>query len=141
MNKEKNIEWIKEKFAKGKEEVIKFTKISKLKIELVSEKKKMDEKLKNLGLKLYGLTKEGEVEIESLDAEKDSIVKIEQNIESILSQIESVKEKELHMEDISDNESKDEIHERDSNVVASVVEEVPEIGDAQIQENKNKEES
>lgn len=141
MNKEKNIEWIKEKFAKGKEEVIKFTKISKLKIELASEKKKMDEKLKSLGLKLYGLMKEGEVEIESLDAEKDSIVKIEQNIESILSQIESVKEKELHMEDISDNESEDEIHEGEANAVAPVVEEVSEIEDAQIQENKDKEES
>lgn len=141
MNKEKNIEWIKEKLAKGKEEVIKFTKISKLKIELASEKKKMDEKLKNLGLKLYALMKEGEVEIESLDAEKDSIVKIEQNIETILTQIESVKEKELQVEDISDNESQDEIHEGEGNSVASVVEEVSEIEDAQIQENKDKEEN
>lgn len=139
MNKEKNIEWIKEKLAKGKEEVIKFTKISKLKIELASEKKKMDEKLKNLGLKLYTLMKEGEVEIESLDAEKDSIVKIEQNIETILNQIESLKEKELQLEDISDNESQDEIHEGEGKAVAPVVEEVSEIEDAQIQENKNKE--
>lgn len=141
MNKEKNIEWIKEQFAKGKKEVIKFTKISKLKIELASEKKKMDEKLKSLGLKLYGLMKEGEVEIESLDAEKDSLVKIEQNIESILTQIESVKEKELQVEDISDNQSQHEIQEGEGNAVAPVVEEVSEIEDAQIQENKDKEEN
>lgn len=141
MNKEKNIEWIKEQFAKGKKEVIKFTKISKLKIQLASEKKKMDEKLKSLGLKLYGLMKEGEVEIESLDAEKDSLVKIEQNIESILTQIKSVKEKELQVEDISDNQSQHEIQKGEGNVVAPVVEEVSEIEDAQIQENKDKEEN
>lgn len=99
MNKENNIEWIKEKFAKGRDEVVKFTKISKLRIELVSEKRKMDEKLKNLGSKVYNLMKEGEIEIEPLDVDRDSIFKIDQNISSILSMIDSIKEKEKSLAD------------------------------------------
>ena len=102
MNKAKNIEWIKEKFARGKEEVVKFTKVSKLRIEVASEKRKLDEKFKNLGLKVYGLMKDGEIDIESLYPEKEAISRIEQNIEVLLKEIEAVRDKVTRDESFSD---------------------------------------
>jgi len=91
MSKDKNLDWLKNTFEKGKLEATKLAKISKLKIEIASLTKKKDERLKLLGKKVVALLDEGELVEEEIMAEYDAIKEIEKQIEELNHKIEEIK--------------------------------------------------
>lgn len=99
MEKDKNFEWIKDKLNKGKEELVKITKISKIKIEIASTKKKIDEKLKNLGLKVYEMSKEGELQPEAIELDLEKIKELENSVVELERQITELKAKGFEEEE------------------------------------------
>lgn len=99
MEKDKNFEWIKDKLNKGKEELVKITKISKIKIEIASTKKKIDEKLKNLGLKVYQMSKEGELQPEAIELDLEKIKELENSVVELERQITELKAKGFEEEE------------------------------------------
>lgn len=99
MEKDKNFEWIKEKLNKGKEELVKITKISKIKIEIASTKKKIDEKLKNLGLKVYQMSKEGELLPKAIEFDLEKIKELERSVVELERLITELKAKGFEEEE------------------------------------------
>lgn len=99
MEKDKNFEWIKDKLNKGKEELVKITKISKIKIEIATKKKKIDEKLKNLGLKVYQMSKEGELQPEAIELDLEKIKELENSVVELERQITELKAKGFEEEE------------------------------------------
>ncbi|WP_265821434.1 hypothetical protein [Geovibrio ferrireducens] len=77
---EKMGDWLKESYEKGKEEVLRLTKIAKIKLDIVALKKKKDERLKLLGKKAIELVKEGYLEVDMIEPEYSMIKSIEAEI-------------------------------------------------------------
>ncbi|MCB4204355.1 hypothetical protein LF845_05195 [Deferribacterales bacterium Es71-Z0220] len=127
MEKDKNFEWIKEKLNKGKEELVKFTKISKVKIEIASTKKKMDEKFKNLGLKVYQMSKEGEILPETLELDFEKIKELENSIAELEEFINELREKGFKEDDDLDADDKSEDIVEPDEVILEQTEEIVEV--------------
>jgi len=144
MEKDKNFEWIKEKLNKGKEELVKFTKISKIRIEIASTKKKMEEKFKNLGLKVYQMRKEDELLPENLELDFEKIKELENSIAELERLISELKAKGFdEEEDLNlDNKSEDIVEpdevivEQTEEVVEVNVEEESTIDSEETEENR-----
>jgi len=146
MEKDKNFEWIKEKLNKGKEELVKFTKISKIRIEIASTKKKMEEKFKNLGLKVYQMSKEGELLPETLELDFEKIKELENSVaelERIISELKAKgfdEEEELNLDNKSEDivEPDEVIVEKTEEVVEVNVDEESTIDLEETEENREK---
>ncbi|MGA1846262.1 hypothetical protein [Deferribacter abyssi] len=106
MKNDKTFEWLKETFEKGKLEVTKLTKISKIKIEIASLIKKRDERLKLLGKKVVALLDEGGLVEEELMGEYEIIKDIDAKIDELNELIDNIKAEkyEWKREDIEDLE-------------------------------------
>jgi hypothetical protein len=77
---EKMGDWLKDSYEKGKEEVLRLTKIAKIKLDIVALKKKKDERLKLLGKKAIELVNEGYIEADMIEPEYSMIKSIESEI-------------------------------------------------------------
>ncbi|ADD68025.1 hypothetical protein Dacet_1253 [Denitrovibrio acetiphilus DSM 12809] len=72
--------WVKESFDKGKNEILKFAKTSKIKIEITSLNKKKDERTTLLGNKVLELIENGELDPELFEPDYTYIKNIENDI-------------------------------------------------------------
>jgi len=92
--------WVKESFDKGKLEVLKFAKVSKIKIDITSLNKKRDERVKLLGNKIMELIEKGELEAELFEPDYTYIKNIDNEI--------TEKEEELKTADLPEEKAEDE---------------------------------
>jgi len=99
--------WVKDSFDKGKIEVLKFARTSKIKIEITSLNKKKDERVKLLGNKVLELIEKGELNSEQFEPDYTYIKNIDSEIEE--------KEDMLAMED--EEERFDEQESEDSDKI------------------------
>ena len=90
---EKMGDWLKESYEKGKEEVLRLTKIAKIKLDIVALKKKKDERLKLLGKKAIELVKQGYIEADMIEPEYSMIKDIEAEISDKHLDIADIKRK------------------------------------------------
>ncbi len=89
-----NKEWFKNTFEKSKEGVVKFTRISRLRIEIASIKKKADERFESLGKKTFQLMKDNEIEHDFLSDDYKSLEKLDSKLAELENQIEELKKRE-----------------------------------------------
>jgi hypothetical protein len=73
--------WIQENFDKGKQEVLKFARNSKIKIEITSLNKKKDERIRLLGKKVLQMIENGELDSNPFEPDYTYINDINQEIE------------------------------------------------------------
>jgi hypothetical protein len=81
--------WVKESFDKGKSEVLKFARTSKIKIDITSLKKKKDERVKLLGGKVLEMIENGELDSELFEPDFTYIRNIESEISEKEEQLEA----------------------------------------------------
>jgi len=93
--------WVKDSFDKGKLEVLKFAKTSKIKIEITSLNKKKDERIKLLGSKVLELVNEGKLDADLFEPDFSYIKNIDEEIE----------EKEQELEEASNQQYEPEQEE------------------------------
>ncbi|KAA0257805.1 hypothetical protein FHQ18_08665 [Deferribacter autotrophicus] len=138
MKNDKTFEWLKETFEKGKLEVSKLTRISKIRIEIASLTKKKDERLKLLGKKVVALLDEGELVEEELMGEYETIKEIDAKIDELNELVEEIKAKkyEVKKEEVEDLE---EDIEYETEIEERVEEEKGQIEESQISEEESKE--
>jgi len=72
--------WVKDSFDKGKLEILKFAKASKIKIDITSLNKKKDERVKLLGSKVLELIEKGELDAELFEPDFTYIRNIDKEI-------------------------------------------------------------
>lgn len=101
MKNNDNREWIKNTLEKSKKGVKKFTRISKLRIEIAGLKKKVDDKYTSLGKKAFQLIKNGEIEHKFLNDEYNAIFEFEKKIFDLENEIEELKKLKDDVEDDS----------------------------------------
>ncbi|TYB33544.1 MAG: hypothetical protein FXF49_05805 [Flexistipes sinusarabici] len=89
-----NKEWFKNTFVKSKEGVVKFTRISRLRIEIASIKKKADERFESLGKKAFQLMKDNEINHDFLLDDYKSLEKLDGKLAELENQIEELKKRE-----------------------------------------------
>lgn len=77
---EKVGDWLKESYEKGKEEVLRLTKIAKIKLDIAALRKKKDERLKLLGKKAIELVKSGHIDVDLIEPEFSMIKDIDAEI-------------------------------------------------------------
>ncbi len=99
MKNNESKEWFKTTFEKSKKEVKKFTRISKLRIEIAGLKKKVDDKYTSLGKKAFQLIKNGEIEHKFLNDEYNVIFELEKKIFDLENEIEELKKLKDDAED------------------------------------------
>lgn len=97
--------WVKDSFDKGKSEILKFAKVSKIKIDITSLGKKKDERVKLLGNKVLELVEKGELEAELFEPDYTYIKNIERDIQDKEEELEAAGQEE---EIQTDTEEKDE---------------------------------
>jgi predicted nucleic acid-binding Zn-ribbon protein len=91
-DKEKSMDWLRTKIERGKEELVKFSKISKLKLEISTLRKRKDERYKAMGKRAFKLVEDGILDDSQLVADYDDIIKINQKIEDLELEIKAVKD-------------------------------------------------
>jgi len=101
--------WVKESFDKGKQEVLKFAKTSKIKIDITSLKKKKDERIKLLGNKVLELIEAEELDADLFEPDFSYIKNIDADI--------AEKEAQLHEEAKLEAEDSDETITEDFGIV------------------------
>ncbi|MEF3255380.1 MAG: hypothetical protein K6348_07460 [Deferribacterales bacterium] len=101
-DKEKSMDWLRTKIEKGKEELAKFSRISKLKLEISSLRKRKDERYKAMGKRAFKMVEDGLLDDPQIVADYDDIIKINHKIEDLELEIKSVKESKSSYSD--DNE-------------------------------------
>jgi len=89
-----NKEWFKNTFEKSKEGVVKFTRISRLRIEIASIKKKSDERFESLGKKTFQLMKDNEINHDFLLDDYKSLEKLDSKLAELENEIEELKKRE-----------------------------------------------
>jgi hypothetical protein len=94
---EKMGDWLKESYEKGKEEILRFTKVARIKLDITALKKKKDERLKLLGKKAIELVKEGFIEVDMIEPEYSMIKSIESEILDKNKDITDIKRKTKDM--------------------------------------------
>jgi hypothetical protein len=111
MEKNKSLEWIKEKFETGKDEVVKLTKIGKIRIEITSLNKKKDEKLLEIGKKTYQLILDGKISEDYFEPDYSALVNFEEKIQELINEIEEIKTEEGTDESVVVEEATEEVAE------------------------------
>ncbi|MCA1928028.1 MAG: hypothetical protein LDL09_06365 [Calditerrivibrio sp.] len=91
-DKEKSMDWLRTKIEKGKEELVKFSKISKLKLEISTLRKRKDERYKSMGKRAFKMVEDGLMDDSQIVADYDDIIRINQKIEDLELEIKAVKE-------------------------------------------------
>lgn len=91
MNIENKKNWLKESIEKSKEELLKLSKIGRLRFELVNLNRNKNRKFRNLGKKVYLLIEEGSIDKEPFEPEYLDLVDIFDNIDKIKHSIEDLK--------------------------------------------------
>ncbi|MCA1980676.1 MAG: hypothetical protein LDL10_03975, partial [Calditerrivibrio sp.] len=91
-DKEKSMDWLRTKIEKGKEELVKFSKISKLKLEISTLRKRKDERYKSMGKRAFKMVEDGLIDDSQIVADYDDIIRINQKIEDLELEIKAVKE-------------------------------------------------
>lgn len=91
-DKEKSMDWLRTKIEKGKEELVKFSRISKLKLEISTLRKRKDERYKSMGKRAFKMVEEGLLDDSQVVADYDDIIRINQKIEDLELEIKAVKE-------------------------------------------------
>lgn len=134
MDKDKNMEWLKEKLNKGKEEVVKLTKIGKIKLEVASNKRKLEEKIKNLGTKVLTLKKEGTDFPDTLEDDFESIFQMEEKIKELEDLIVEIKKS--HPEEADEEDIEEADIETAEVVEGEVVEETEQEGEKEADKEK-----
>ncbi|MBC7197090.1 MAG: hypothetical protein H5U39_07570 [Deferribacterales bacterium] len=134
MDKDKNMEWLKEKLNKGKEEVVKLTKIGKIKLEVASNKRKLEEKIKNLGIKVLTLKKEGTDFPDTLEDDFESIFQLEEKIKELEDLIVEIKKS--HPEEADEEDIEEADIETAEVVEGEVVEETEQEGEKEADKEK-----
>jgi hypothetical protein len=86
--------WVKDSFDKGKLEILKFAKVSKIKIDITSLNKKKDERVKLLGNKVLELIEKGELEAELFEPDYTYIRNIEKEIKTKQEELTASEEEE-----------------------------------------------
>jgi hypothetical protein len=86
--------WVKDSFDKGKLEILKFAKVSKIKIDITSLNKKKDERVKLLGNKVLELIENGELEAELFEPDYTYIRNIEKEIKTKQEELTASEEEE-----------------------------------------------
>ena len=115
MNIENKKNWFKENIEKSKEELIKLSKIGRLRFELASLNRNKNRKFRDLGKKVYLLIEEGSMDKEPVESEYLDLVNIFDNIDKIKHSIEELrKHQEIEvLEEISEEkERSDEMIEK-----------------------------
>ena len=90
MDGQKGLEWMKEKFDKGKDEVVRLTKVSKLRIEISSLNKKKEDRMLAMGKRVFQLIEEGKISETYFEPDYSGTLQIEGNIEQLIEQIEEI---------------------------------------------------
>lgn len=83
--------WLIESIEKSKEEIIKLSKIGKLRLEIANFKRKKNIKFKNLGKKVFTLIDEGSINKGQFDPDYTDLVNIFNKIDQIKKTIEELK--------------------------------------------------
>ena len=83
--------WLKESIEKSKEELIKLSKIGKLRLELANLSRKKNMKFKNIGKKAFTLIDEGSVNKEQFEPDFSDLVNVFDNIDHIKNAIDELK--------------------------------------------------
>ncbi|MGB9730784.1 MULTISPECIES: hypothetical protein [Calditerrivibrio] len=91
-DKEKSMDWLRTKIEKGKEELVKFSKISKLKLEISTLRKRKDERYKSMGKRAFKMVEDGIIDDPQLVSDYDDITKINQKVEDLELEIKAIKE-------------------------------------------------
>lgn len=92
--------WVKESFDKGKAELLKIARVSKIKIEITSLKKKKEERIKLLGNKVIDLIESDMLDAELFEPDYSYVKNLEKEI--------AAKEETLEDEKRADEESDDD---------------------------------
>lgn len=134
-----NKDWFKSTFEKSKEGVVKFTRISRLRIEIASIKNKSEERFAALGKKAFQLLKDNEISHDFLSEDFEAIKKLDDKLVELENQIEELKkrEEESFSRDFLNNSN---FVKTDSNRDTSSAQEEAPKKDAD-ETNENKEES
>jgi len=101
--------WVKESFDKGRTEVLKFAKASKIKIEISSLRKKKDERVKLLGSKVLELIEKGELKAELFEPDYTYVLNVDEEI--------TEKEEELKLTEEMGEEREDQDTDEDIDIV------------------------
>ncbi|PLX71218.1 MAG: hypothetical protein C0602_02215 [Denitrovibrio sp.] len=130
--------WVKESFDKGKLEVLKFARTSKLKLDITSLNKKKEERIKLLGNKVIELIEKGELDEALFEPDYSYIRNIDTEIEEKEEQIviESEKEDEDSAEQ---NNNKDIVKIEYQKVLTA--NSIPMEESVEKEQDKNKEEN
>lgn len=72
--------WVKDSFDKGKLEILKLARSSRIKLEITSLKKKKDERIKLIGNKVLELIEEGKLDSEQFEPDFTYIKNIDSDI-------------------------------------------------------------
>ncbi|PMP71960.1 MAG: hypothetical protein C0187_02785 [Calditerrivibrio nitroreducens] len=91
-DKEKSMDWLRTKIEKGKEELVKFSKISKLKLEISTLRKRKEERYKSMGKRAFKMVEDGIIDDPQLVSDYDDITKINQKVEDLELEIKAIKE-------------------------------------------------
>lgn len=89
-----NKDWFKNTFEKSKEGVVKFTRISRVRIEIASLKRKSDERFASLGKKAFQLMKDNEINHDFLSEDFKALEKLDNKLTELENQIEELKKRE-----------------------------------------------
>lgn len=95
--------WVKESFDKGKIEILKFAKASKIKIDITSLNKKKDERIKVLGNKVLEMVENGELDTELFEPDYTYIKNINSEIAEKEAELEFADDAEDEAEEINDD--------------------------------------
>jgi len=99
--------WVKDSFDKGKHEILKFAKASKVRIDITSLKKKKEERIKLLGSKALEMVERGELNAEVFEPDYTYIKNIDNEIEEKEELLSAVEEEELAETEETTEESDD----------------------------------
>lgn len=98
-------DWFKSTFEKSKDSVMKFTRSGKIRIEIASLKKRIDERYSSLGKKAFELMKDEEFDNKFLQEDFSAITDLESKIDELENEIQSLKNSSDAEADISVNEN------------------------------------
>jgi len=96
--------WLQENFDKGKMEVLKFAKNSKIKIEINSLKKSKDERIRIIGQKVLNMIENGELDSNPFEPDYTYINDINEEIEEKEAMIAAAPEEEAEAEETGEEE-------------------------------------
>jgi len=130
--------WVKESFDKGKLEVLKFARTSKLKLDITSLNKKKEERIKLLGNKVIELIEKGELDEALFEPDYSYIRNIDTEIEEKEEQI--VIESEKEDEDSAEQNNNKDIVKIESQKVLTA-NSIPMEESVEKEQDKNKEEN